>query len=423
MPGSMYKTRAIMPFARSCAAAAGCASLLMTATGAHARTHTHTNPNTKGDLASFYSRDRSTASGQRFDKTALKAAHRTLPFGSIVKVVNRLNGRSVVIEINDRGPANWTGRAIDLTRGAAEQIGMIRRGVVPVRLEVAHLTRRQLNRAFLKLARLLDAKAVVAAREEQAQAEMPAKTEPPVVLEVKAMAAAREGEAQAERLLEANAMVAAREGEAQAERPLEANAMAAAPEAQAQAATPATINPRVLPLAPAVATEVMRPLQMLGNIFTAYVQTMIVAAGPHVRLYCPDGQPLPEALRAVLRRAASEFSHEVEVISGYRSLAYNRAIYGNRRKRRGEYVGDGSQHIRCRAADIRIAGVSTAALHAWALRQPELGGVGRYRGDFIHVDIRPRTDGRIVAWDWRAKPKYARRHQHRHHHYTRYARA
>jgi uncharacterized protein YcbK (DUF882 family) len=117
----------------------------------------------------------------------------------------------------------------------------------------------------------------------------------------------------------------------------------------------------------------------------------------------------------VLRRAAWEFDRPVEVISGYRSLIYNRAVYGNRRKGKGRYVGDASEHIRCRAADIRIAGVSPERLHAWALRQPELGGVGRYRSNFIHVDIRPRLRGRIVTWDWRGGRKLARRHHQRHH--------
>jgi uncharacterized protein YcbK (DUF882 family) len=133
-----------------------------------------------------------------------------------------------------------------------------------------------------------------------------------------------------------------------------------------------------------------------------------------VVLTCPDGRPLPETLRMVLRRAAWDFDQPVEVISGYRSLSYNRGVYGNR-CRAGRCRGDGSQHILCRAADIRIAGVSAAQLHAWALHQPELGGVGRYRGDFIHVDIRPRPRGRLITWDWRGKQRYARRH----HHYAR----
>ena len=65
----------------------------------------------------------------------MTAAHRTLPFGTRVKVINTLNGRSVVVKINDRGPF-IRGRIIDVSRGAAKKLGMIRRGVVPVRIQV-----------------------------------------------------------------------------------------------------------------------------------------------------------------------------------------------------------------------------------------------------------------------------------------------
>jgi rare lipoprotein A len=135
-------------------------------------TGVHAGP--PGDLASFYTTGRITANGERFDKAALKAAHPSLPFGSIVKVVNRRNGRTVIVEINDRGPAKWTRRSIDLTHGAARVIGMVNRGVVPVRLEVAHVTRRQLDRAFVKLVRLIDARQVVAAVHAEVTAEPPA---------------------------------------------------------------------------------------------------------------------------------------------------------------------------------------------------------------------------------------------------------
>src|SRR5262245_28997916 len=331
----------IMLLPREYTPAVLCIALLLTATAVQARPHS--------DLASFYSSGRVTASGEKFDKTALKAAHLTLPFGSIVKVVNKRNGKWVVVEINDRGPAKWTKRTIDLTHGAARVIGMVKRGVVPVRLEVAQVTRPQLNRAFAKLARLM---------QEREAAE------------------------------------------------------AALAEVTADSTTAQQYQ-----LASAVATELTRPLATVGNVFKAYVESLVTPAGPHVRLTCPDGTPFPEPLRTVLRRAAWEFDSSVEVVSGYRSLAYNRAVYGNRRKAKGRYAGDASQHVRCRAADIRIVGVSTAKLHAWALHQPELGGVGRYRGDFIHVDIRPRRAGRIVTWDWRGGGrKFARRHhQHQKH--------
>ena len=73
-------------------------------------------------LASYYGHGAKTASGEPFDKTAMTAAHPTLPFHSLVKVTDRANGNSVVVRINDRGPF-VPGRVIDLSEGAAEIIG------------------------------------------------------------------------------------------------------------------------------------------------------------------------------------------------------------------------------------------------------------------------------------------------------------
>lgn len=78
---------------------------------------------------------RRTASGERFNAYAHTAAHRSLPFGTRVRVTNLRNGRSVVVRINDRGPYSG-GRIIDLSRAAAETIGMLRSGTAPVRVEV-----------------------------------------------------------------------------------------------------------------------------------------------------------------------------------------------------------------------------------------------------------------------------------------------
>ena len=89
-------------------------------------------------LAAYYSNrldGRKTASGQVFDQNALTGAHPTLPFGTKVKVTNTKNGRSVVVRINDRGPTQ-PGRVIDLSRAAAGKLGMLRAGLVPVKLEV-----------------------------------------------------------------------------------------------------------------------------------------------------------------------------------------------------------------------------------------------------------------------------------------------
>jgi rare lipoprotein A len=83
-------------------------------------------------LASFYGNGSETASGERFNADELTAAHRTLPFGTRVRVTNHSNGRSVVVRINDRGPF-VTGRIIDVTPAAAHALGMS--GLAPVTVE------------------------------------------------------------------------------------------------------------------------------------------------------------------------------------------------------------------------------------------------------------------------------------------------
>lgn len=76
-----------------------------------------------------------TASGERFDRYAHTAAHKTLPFGTMVKVTNLTNGKDTVVEINDRGPF-VKNRIIDLSYAAAKSIGLIGRGTARVRIEV-----------------------------------------------------------------------------------------------------------------------------------------------------------------------------------------------------------------------------------------------------------------------------------------------
>jgi len=88
-------------------------------------------------LASYYGahhHGNKTASGERFDQHALTAAHRSLAFGSRVQVTNLRNNKTVVVRINDRGPYSPK-RIIDLSQTAAEQLHMLRDGVVPVRIE------------------------------------------------------------------------------------------------------------------------------------------------------------------------------------------------------------------------------------------------------------------------------------------------
>lgn len=79
---------------------------------------------------------RLTASGERFDKRQLTAAHRYLPFGTYVRVKNLRNDSSVIVRINDRGPFGDARRIIDVSRRAAEELGMVGSGVVPVELEI-----------------------------------------------------------------------------------------------------------------------------------------------------------------------------------------------------------------------------------------------------------------------------------------------
>jgi rare lipoprotein A len=93
---------------------------------------------TQVGLASWYGSDfhrKPTASGERYDMRDLTAAHLSLPLDTLVRVTNLRNNRSVVVRINDRGPFT-RGRVIDLSRGAAEVLGMTQAGVVPVRIEV-----------------------------------------------------------------------------------------------------------------------------------------------------------------------------------------------------------------------------------------------------------------------------------------------
>ncbi|MFQ6069979.1 MAG: septal ring lytic transglycosylase RlpA family protein [Candidatus Aminicenantales bacterium] len=94
--------------------------------------------NVQTGLASWYGpkfHGKMTSSGEKYNMYQLTAAHQTLPFGAYVKITNRLNGKSVRVRINDRGPF-IKGRIIDLSYAAAKVIDMIGPGVVPVRVEI-----------------------------------------------------------------------------------------------------------------------------------------------------------------------------------------------------------------------------------------------------------------------------------------------
>jgi peptidoglycan lytic transglycosylase len=85
-------------------------------------------------LASYYHHTR-VASGEKFDPKELTAAHRTLPFGTRVRVTELKTGRSVTVRINDRGPF-IDGRIVDVSKSAAAELGLISRGITKVKLEV-----------------------------------------------------------------------------------------------------------------------------------------------------------------------------------------------------------------------------------------------------------------------------------------------
>lgn len=81
---------------------------------------------------------RKTASGETVNPDAFTMAHKTLPFGTMVRVTNLQNNRSVIVRVNDRGP-HTAGRVGDVSIGAARELGMMRAGVVKARLEVVRV--------------------------------------------------------------------------------------------------------------------------------------------------------------------------------------------------------------------------------------------------------------------------------------------
>lgn len=92
-------------------------------------------------MASYYSDEfngRRTSSGETYDMHDFTAAHRTLPFNTKIRVLNLENGRSVVVRVNDRGPFK-DDRVLDLSLGAAKELGLIENGTARVRIEILEL--------------------------------------------------------------------------------------------------------------------------------------------------------------------------------------------------------------------------------------------------------------------------------------------
>ena len=116
----------VLALALTAAALAACAQPSVMTTGAQGQSH---------GLASFYRDQTRTASGERASPGELTAAHRTLPFGTRVRVTDVDTGRSVTVRVNDRGPF-VAGRVVDISYSAAETLGITDRGVAKVRLDV-----------------------------------------------------------------------------------------------------------------------------------------------------------------------------------------------------------------------------------------------------------------------------------------------
>lgn len=111
-------------------------------TGCATTSQTFYDGETQSGLASWYGSEQQghlTSDGERFNMHLLTAAHRHLPFGTIVRVTNRLNGASVEVRINDRGPFDDDDRIIDLSSAAADVLQMKKAGIVPVEIEVVRL--------------------------------------------------------------------------------------------------------------------------------------------------------------------------------------------------------------------------------------------------------------------------------------------
>jgi rare lipoprotein A len=103
---------------------------------AHSERQSPPDPVLAEGMASFYGpgfEGKLTANGERFDQARLTAAHRTLPFGTCLRVLNVANGRQVEVRVNDRGPYA-AGRILDLSAAAAQRLGMLASGVARVQL-------------------------------------------------------------------------------------------------------------------------------------------------------------------------------------------------------------------------------------------------------------------------------------------------
>ena len=106
--------------------------------------------------ASFYGsrhHGNKTASGERFNMYGLTAAHRSLPLGCTIRVTNKDNGKSVILKVNDRGPFHGN-RVLDVSQGAAKQLGFIKQGLAKINIEVLSLPEKKLKGPNVKFSNI-----------------------------------------------------------------------------------------------------------------------------------------------------------------------------------------------------------------------------------------------------------------------------
>lgn len=166
----------------------------------------------------------------------------------------------------------------------------------------------------------------------------------------------------------------------------------------------AQIIPEIIPVATGSEFEPFEPLRRAANLFQRYFESRDVVVHRWATLTCPNGRQMPDKLVRMMGDASAHFAATAYVNSGFRSVQHNRRVGGAR----------GSEHIRCRAVDWRLAGVSIADLRGWLV--PRLGqygvrGLGFYR-THLHTDARPSRV--LVTWQGSGKRRYARRPPLRH---------
>lgn len=329
-------------------------------------------------VASFYSRGQHTASGERYRPDAMTAAHKTLPFGTRLRVTR--GDRFVVVRINDRGPFRRH-RFLDCSRACAKALGYTRQGTARVTAEI--LPAWMFGRVPVPSRRPLDLAAwrTAAAKQFQERRE---------VMHSEEVSPTSGGSLAHPRPVTASGASPA-------------GAFVPAGPAMLMLSLPAG-EPNLPPPDWPPLLSLPAPFPILGNIFRAFVDSLVRPVGN-----CREFDSIDPHARRVVNDLARELGGQALAISCYRSPEHNRRVGGARL----------SQHLRRKAIDFKIVVrgevVDKHRLARLARQHPimrRIGGIGTYcRSDFIHVDVGPRRD-----WHWdcgERRTRYAHRRQHR----------